>query len=89
MSVDKLLPVVRDLVFLAAGTTVFVREAFAGARWGPMILGMAVAAGPTLVSAVVSAVVSAHWSGARTPDSPPSPSSPPSSPSSSSPSPSS
>lgn len=82
---EKLVPIVRDMVFLAAGTTVFVREAFGQARWGPMILGMAVAAGPTIVTAVVAAVVSAPWSGARTPDSQPSPPSlPPSSPSSSS-----
>jgi hypothetical protein len=77
--VEKLLPVIRDVVFLTAGTFVFVRESLGQARWMPMLLGIVAAAGP--------AVVSAYWSGARTPDSPPSGSSPQSSssPSSSSP----
>lgn len=56
-----LIPIVRDVVFLAVGTYVFVAEARADARWGPMLLGMLFAAGPT--------VVSAYWSTGRTPDS--------------------
>lgn len=56
-----LIPIVRDIVFLAVGTYVFVAEARAEARWGPMLLGMLFAAGPT--------VVSAYWSTGRTPDS--------------------
>jgi hypothetical protein len=65
-----LIPIVRDVVFLAVGTYVFVAEARADARWGPMLLGMLFAAGPT--------VVSAYWSTGRTPDSgsPASPASP-------------
>lgn len=77
MTADKLIPILRDVVSLAAGTFVFVAEALGDARWEPMLLGTLLAAGP--------AAVSAYWSTARTPASGPSVSSPPSS---SSPSPS-
>ncbi len=71
MSVDKVIPIVRDVVFLVGGMFVFIREALVDARWAPMLLGMIVAAGP--------AVVSAYWSTARTPGSEQSGSSPSSS----------
>lgn len=64
MTVQKLtmlIPVVRDIVFLAVGAYVFVAEARAEARWGPMLLGMLFAAGPTAISA--------YWSTVRTPGS--------------------
>ena len=69
MSPEKLIPIVRDIVFLAGGTFVFVREALNDARWGPMLLGMVFAAGP--------AAISAYWSTARIPDNQSSASSPP------------
>lgn len=64
MTADKIklfIPVLRDIVFLAGGTYVFIAEARTQARWWPMVLGMLFAAGPT--------VVSAYWSMGRTPDS--------------------
>lgn len=51
MTVEKLVPILRDLVFLAAGTYVFVTEARAEARWGVMLLGMVFAAGPVAIQA--------------------------------------
>jgi hypothetical protein len=75
---DRLIPVLRDVLSLAAGVYVFVAEAAGAARWEPMLLGMLFASGP--------AAVSAYWS-ARTPGSGPLVSSPPSSSSSSSSSP--
>jgi hypothetical protein len=54
---ERIVPVVRDVVFLTVGSFVFVSEAMGEARWIPMVLGMVFAAGP--------AAVSAYWSGAR------------------------
>lgn len=68
------IPVVRDIVFLAVGTYVFVAEARADGRWGPMLLGMLFAAGPSVVSAYWS---TAHTRGSGSPGSSVSPSPPP------------
>lgn len=72
MSVEKLIPILRDLVFLVAGTYVFVTEARADARWPVMVLGMVFAAGPVAIQA--------YWGSLRsqapgTSESPPLPSS--------------
>jgi hypothetical protein len=60
---QQLIPIVRDVIMLVAGTYVFVTEARAEARWEPMLLGMAFAAGPAVVAGAWSL-----WSG-RTQDS--------------------
>jgi hypothetical protein len=71
VSVEKLIPILRDLVFLAAGTYVFVTEARGDARWAVMVLGMVFAAGPVAIQA--------YWGSLRNPapgtsESPPLPS---------------
>lgn len=55
MRVTEAIAILRDVVFLTAGTFVFVRDAMGEARWAPMVLGMLFALGPTFVSA--------YWSG--------------------------
>jgi hypothetical protein len=82
VNVEKFIPIIRDVVFLAGGTFVFVREALHEARWGPMLLAMVFAAGPAAILAYWSTVrIPANGSSASPPS--PSPSSLPSSSSSS------
>lgn len=54
MTAVKLLPVVRDVVFLSLGSAILVYEVLHDARPVPMGVGMLMSLGPT--------VVSAYWS---------------------------
>lgn len=79
MGVEKLIPILRDVVFLVGGTFVFVREALNDARWGPMLLGMVFAAGPAAIQAYWSTAGRTPVDGSSPPSPPPSPSPSPSS----------
>jgi hypothetical protein len=80
VGVEKLIPILRDLVFLAAGTYVFVQEARSDARWAVMVLGMVFAAGPVAIQAYWGSLGRSQVPGSSD-SSPPSSLSPSSSPS--------
>lgn len=75
----ELRPVVRDIVFLTAGTGLFMWEGLHEARWVPMVLAMLMALGPAFVAAYWSARTrgngSSQLSGSPSPSPLPSPSS--------------
>jgi hypothetical protein len=77
---ERLIPLLRDLIFLAAGTYIFLREALASGRTMVLVLAMLFAAGPAVLAAVAQLYLG------RTQGNDGSPSPPPPSPESSPPS---
>lgn len=81
MTIEKLLPVARDIVFLLVGPAILGWEVLHDARPVPMGVGLLMSLGPTVVSAYWSERIRANGSPASpVPSSPPPPLPSPSSP---------